>query len=60
MLPLPAVAAAALVAAALAALHRRRGRAERCEPKVLTPVNHYSWDGERTGTASTLPLLQRK
>ncbi len=61
-LPLPAVAAAAALAAALAALCGcRRGRAESCEPKVLKPVNHYSahWDGERVGSGTTLPLLQR-
>lgn len=60
VLPLPAVAAVCLVAAVLIALHRRAGRAKSCEPKVMTPVNDYSWDGERTGITSTLPLLQRK
>lgn len=68
VLPLPAIAVACLVVAALLiALKRRVRRAKMYEPKVMvmTPVNEYSWDGEgsdgeRTGTNSTLPLLQRK
>lgn len=67
-LPSPAVAVACLVAAALLiVLHRRTNRAKTHQPKVIvmTPVNEYSWDGEgsdgeRAGTNSTLPLLQRK
>ena len=67
-LPSPAVAVACLVSAALLiVLHRRTNRAKTHQPKVIvmTPVNEYSWDGEgsdgeRAGTNSTLPLLQRK
>ena len=59
------VAAALLVALHCRAYREKKDRKEQTKAMAMTPVNEYSWDGEgsdgeRTGTSSTLPLLQRK